>query len=249
MILIRKLNIRGIPRDFLIATSAVLIAVVGLGSVCSVQIPRIEFVSSEPKAFIQYMGAQRVAIGDVLAGQLWLFGPDPLFLPTEWNFGVMDAVPTGIGGLSSSDAYLPAETLLKEVSFVRLWDSEVSVVTSSDLLAYQLGNRFSGLGIVSGPAERARGPDLGHYRVYSLEEEAYVGEGMLPESYDAIMDATLWDPVHFAVQVGSAGFVGTPLMMNASGSEQIDQALKTFVLQADLRFQLKKGYYRIDFEP
>lgn len=245
--MISKLKRQKISLGLLAGIGIALVLFVAFVCVCSVRLPRLGVAYHVPKPFIQCIGEHQVVLASALADQMGALGSDALFLPTKWNYGIEGSSLRAVGN-PAQDAYLPEETLLDKVAFVQLWEDELGVVVPADLLAYKLGNAFAGMGGVDTPIHDNT-LDLGHYRVYSFAGEAYVHGGVLPQSYDSIMEATLWGPAHFIVHMDSNGFVGAPLMMSASGSEQIDEALKAFVLGKDLQFQLKKGYYRIDFEP
>lgn len=71
----------------------------------------------------------------------------------------------------------------------------------------------------------------------------------LPASMDEVLDATLWVPVSFQVQVLNASWVGEAFMVNSSGSEQVDKVLRSFVRRLDLVVGLPDGYYRLEISP
>lgn len=208
----------------------------------------VPFESRPAQPLICYVGALDSSTQSTLCEQSLILAPDPLFLPTAYNYGSRSAAfllgePLSFGDVLS----LGPELLLGEVDFITEYQGGGYYAPRSvDLVSVDFGGLLSGLGrecLVSGESvERA-----GIFRLYRRGDLELVQD--LPASMDEVLDATLWVPVSFQVQVLNASWVGEAFMVNSSGSEQVDKVLRGFVRRLDLVVGLPDGYYRLEISP
>lgn len=215
----------------------------------SLEIPKESLSAQAPRPFIRYVGLLSASLRGALYDQSLVSDPDPLFLPTHYNYGVEDFVPIRALRVVPDEDHelLDAELLLGEVNFMAEYQGGGYYIPRPiDLLSVDFSPPFGSFGQVECSQPEGSG-DVGVYRFYQNEEIVMVG--VLPGSMDEVLDATLWMPVNFKVQVENASWVGEALMVNSSGSEQVDRILQSFVRESDLAARLGDGYYRIEISP
>lgn len=203
---------------------------------------------SSTQPLIRYLGVLDPSAPNALYEQSLIADPDPLFLSTMYNYGVDWSNPVSLRQLSVEDtAFLAPELLLGTVDFiVEYRGGEYYMPRPLDLMSEPLVSPFGVFGRES-PSPRDSVERVGVVRLYRDEVLLFVED--LPMSMDEVLDATLWMPVSFRVQVLNASWVGEAFMVDSSGSEQVDRVLQSFVRQLDLAARLNDGYYRLEIAP
>mgnify|MGYP005839490847 CR=1 FL=1 len=204
--------------------------------------------SGSVQPLIRYVGTLDASARGTLYEQSLVLAPDPLFLPTVHNYGTRSVASFSEGAFSLGNVDpLGPELLLGEIAFIAEYQGGgYYAPRSADLVSVDFGGLLTGLG-----GERPVPGQLvtrsGLFRLY--DGSTLVLVQALPESIDDVLGATLWMPVNFRVQVLNASWVGEALMVNSSGSEQVDKVLRGFVQRLDLAVSLDDGYYRLEISP
>ena len=204
--------------------------------------------SKPGQPLIRYVGVLDGSVRGALYDQSFILDPDPLFLPTLYNYGIEPIAITSTEPLSVGEPVpLGPELLLGEVDFIEKYQGRGYYAPRSfDLISIDCARPFEGFGR-EGPLPRNPDERVGVFRLYYGDRLLLVQD--LPVSLDDVLDTTLWMPVSFRVQVLNVSWVGEAFMVNSSGSEQVDKVLRGFVGQLDLAVGLSDGYYRLEFSP
>lgn len=181
--------------------------------------------------------------------QLWLFDPEPLFLPTRWN-AVDVAQIQGQDGQQGSlhIDYGPQWMFEGERLAPRIGPERERAVTAVDLLQDDGGRKFAGFGRqsissvvpLSGLVVEVRSADTGELQWRERLEGASVGAM-----------AFTGEPMEIVVAVGPLGVVGAPVGPTAAGPAGDGATAWRFAVLRELRLgaRLEPGFYRVVVGP
>lgn len=193
--------------------------------------------------FVQFAGAGTGATDQVLRERVDLFDSNPLFFPTEWNYGQrplparLRRQPGQVFG-SFDPIMTPADQKLK------LYGAETTPAPEklSDVLAQGNEAPFAGFGQV----DVARSPLLaraGFLEIRDLKDSkpiiAQDLNGFSPPRSD-------YAPMEFLLLISSSGVVGEPVLMSGSGWDEVDTFFRSYLVKTlRLGERLNPGHYRV----
>ncbi len=193
--------------------------------------------------FVRVAGSGLGVANQVLREQAELMDPNPLFFPTEWNYGqrpLGEALRRQPGQMFGSfePNYMFGEQNLKN------YGSETVVVPERlvDVLAQGNEAPFAGMGRVD-------------VRRQALEERSGFLEICDLISGKEIMAQSLmllspprsdFAPMEFLAVVSSAGLVGEPVLVVGSGWEEVDSFFRSYLVKSfRIGERLNPGRYRV----
>jgi hypothetical protein len=206
-----------------------------------------ETVAEQPEPFVKLASSGQGTDDRVLAERAEFFDPTPLFIPTDRNFG-QGPLPARVvrqPGQVFDD--IPPNFTFKENT---LANYAVGYQTAAESVPEILerGNEvpFAGFGQV----DSTRRPVAD--RAAFIEVKA-LNTGSLVMSED-LAGATLphpgFAPVEFLAVVGDAGLVGDPVLTAGSGVEEVDSAIREFLVKTfRLGDRLAPGHYVVSVGP
>lgn len=197
-----------------------------------------------PVSFAQLQGAN----GD----EALLLDPMPLYLPTSWNAaqGVrpessLREPGNAFSGYEAKFVFPETEVNLNLPSPIQLPESPTAAIRSCDWSAPFFG--FGQKDFPEKPLERRGAFIEVHQASDGQKVIAQASEDFPPP---AAMD---WQPLEFLVAMEPGGIIGTPYLLNSSGSENIDHFFQEFLLNrwraGDRLSKLAPGIYRIYIGP
>lgn len=186
------------------------------------------------------------AAGDLLREQAEYFDPTPLFFPTPQNFG-QDRVIAGLGRKPSAGFadFGPSFRFTEKLGAYGL-SADAAPQRPEDLLTFADEAPFAGMGradFVVAPLPP---------RSAFVEVKSLMGGGLVYRQ--AITDVALpqaeFAPLEFLLLVSANGIVGEPLITTNSGSEQVDQFFRDYLVKS-LRIgeRLPPGKYAVCVGP
>lgn len=193
--------------------------------------------------FVRVAGAGAGAANQILREQAELMDPNPLFFPTEWNFGQrplgegLRRQPGQVFG-SFEPNYAFGEQNLKG------YGSETVVVPErlADVVAQGNEAPFAGMGQIDVPsaslAERS-----GFLEIRDMVSGKTIAAQSLMNLLSPRSD---FAPMEFLAVVSSAGLVGEPILVTGSGWEEVDSFFRSYLVKSfRLGERLNPGRYRI----
>ena len=188
------------------------------------------------------------ADGSRVAEQLKLRDPTPLYLPTEWNSGVVQpsmaletAPGTSFESIQPKYFFDPADTGLRFSETMSVPDSAIQTVDR--FMTTNGYHEFSRTQIPAVPLQDRAG----------LVEISRAGDGrkvLREELVGEPIFATLAAPIEMLVAIDSAGRVGQPAITSSSGDATTDSRGMEILLDAKpLGALLDPGIYRILLGP
>lgn len=205
--------------------------------------------------FLAYPEADRTDSHQLIAEQGLLFDTTPVFLPTQWNYkgqqgeSQMSKMFTQIEKENPPfDTFGPSITL-KEIDLmevVGLPDPRPS--RPSDLLEREYWNSFAGFG--ASPDTIPLGERSSYFKIVDMQSGYVVGSITLTDAIDPSLDIPPLNPITFLIYVDKWGLVGSPLLLNTSGSDNLDLTLRKFTAsEVFSQTVLKPGYYKVLIGP
>ncbi|HEY4300076.1 MAG TPA: hypothetical protein VGM73_04330 [Candidatus Didemnitutus sp.] len=210
------------------------------------QLPTV--VVAPPKtAFVKLVNGDREGADRVIAEQAEYFDPTPLFIPTSHNYG-QGPLPARVvrqPGQIFND--IPPYLTFRERTLANYAFSYQSAAASvPDVLEQGNEAPFVGFGQVDGtwsPISQR----VAYISVKALKTGETVFGRSLP---DLKLPRAEFAPMDFLALVDNSGFVGEPLMTSGSGSEEIDGAVRDYLMRKlRLGDRLPPGRYVVSVGP
>ena len=237
---IGKIDIR---RRVWIGLAFAVVATLGWWAWTRAKKEAVAIVAKSPQPFVRWIGAGATAGNAVLREQTQLFDPQPLFFPTEWNYGER-ALPESVRRQPGQVFGSFGASLIFGEQSLKAYGTEAMAAPERLADVVVQGNEapFDGMGQVDvqRPALETRGAFL------EVEELAQ-GKIIVHQSLNGLDVPGLdFSPAEFLVVVGIAGVVGDPIVVNGSGREDIDILLRAFLVKTfRLGERLNPGRYRV----
>lgn len=180
---------------------------------------------------------------DLLLEQAFLSDSAPLFLPTRWNSAFAPVVRALEQRPPELFDLFPARFSYGEGDF-----GLRAIETEEPELNVALLDALGGTPYLPFGRESVGAPSLTR-RFASLEvarpgEEVVLVE-VLPEEDAPAGAGQFWRPAEFLVHVENVGVVGEPILLEGSGVEEIDQALREGIRSILRERMLDSGYFRV----
>ena len=196
---------------------------------------------------VSYLNLEGVhAANKVVKEKLALFDSKPLFLATHWNY---NEAPQE-SGLKASSLFplYPFVLKLNDEIFDQVLSPLSAKIQPKDLLKPKYWNFFSAFGQEPqgsiGLQKRA-----GYLKVIDLNKgESIYEQVILAEDVQALSIPTLETTVEFLILIGKQGPIGLPMLVQSSGEQSTDNALKAFLKGDNFLFR-SKGYYEVQIGP
>ena len=179
-----------------------------------------------------------------------LFDSEPLFLPTIWNYASL-LKPLSLQEESSPlfEPFSPLITL--KDSFLQQETAKNSLVenlTPIEVLKQDKWNYFSSFG------EKAftlisLSKRLGFLEVVDMHTGATVYQEEITEHIEGLIEQPLWEPVSFSLIITPIGVKGIPFLLQGSGADTVNQAIKAHLLRPFYLAHLPRGYYKATIGP
>lgn len=210
------------------------------------QLPQISQIYN-PEPFVKLVAGDREGASRVLAEQAEFFDPTPLFIPTARNFG-QGPLPARVlrqpGDIFND---IPANLTFKERALANYafgYQSEAASVP--DILEQGNEAPFAGFGRVDG-----EWTIIPQRVAYVAIKSINTGQEVMGQALPGLkLPGSEFAPVDFLALVGNSGFIGEPLMTSGSGSEEVDAAVRKYLVQ-NLRLgdRLAPGQYVVSVGP
>lgn len=232
----------------------VVVAAASLLRLPSAPLPRGDLTPAAPAVSLD-LARGNAERGARLQEELELRDPAPLFLPSRWS-SARAALPAGVlrepgttvgvfppklvfgergpeisfpaAAAVPADALTAVEAIERAPGFRQLSRRELQISPLRDRLARLVVSEAGGRGA------------------------PVIMEDLKPAGTDeeTLLRRQLWSPIEALVAVTSAGLIGEPAVVSASGSEQVDDWAVAFLSgPARLGARLKPGFYRIVLGP
>ena len=207
----------------------------------------IEF--REPSLRIPIRAQDRVH--PVIWEQSLLFDSAPLFMPTEWNVSARTDNLYEVERLTPLFSFFPAQISLTDS---RLQPVPHTVAESDlpdsprDLLTegfWQLFRTLERGKLIPGKAVLRDG----FVRVIDWQNHELRLHEPLELDLVENLGRPLWNPVEIAVDIDGANLVGQPLLLQGSGSQEIDEAITEAVTTPEFLGKLRSGYFKVEAGP
>lgn len=199
-----------------------------------------------PPALVQFSPSQTDHGQSWLAEQTLLFDSAPLFLPTRWNTS-QPTPPAALTRKQTGDPF-PAPEPVLSIDQVSLPPDEVALAAqnqkSDELLRPAYWSPFHGFGL--GPQATITPIPTGiGLQAVAMNSGETVVNLRLPVTHPALVETSLWSPAVFTILVDEAGAIGSPMLMESSFDERVDDALRDLLRTLDWTSLVPFGYYRV----
>ena len=205
-----------------------------------------------PSSFVTY---PKTDIQQVIVEQAWLYDTAPVFLPTTWNYSGqrgenrINEVFTQIKKMDPPfDTFKPNITLNK-IDFMEvaaLPDSSLN--RPSDLLQNEYWNFFSRFGKT--PEITALDRRTGHFKIIDMQSGYVIDDISLVDDIETPLDIPPLNPITFLIYIDKWGSIGSPMLLNTSGDDNLDLALRQFTAYHLFgKTPPKSGYYKVLIGP
>lgn len=169
---------------------------------------------------------------------------EPLFLPTNLNFGApVFELPRSGGEFANASRESPMEAMKTfEVSFSLKGSQAIPMEffahnrAFADFMRVDSGAMFSDANAADAQME-----------IFSAGEGRVVGSASADLDFDT--GGQLWSPVKITLVVAEDGAISPPLIASGSGLEDLDAAIVSYLKKNIHTFRLKQGMYVITFSP
>ena len=201
---------------------------------------------------VDWVGEKTTGSESVLGVQLALFDPEPLFLPTRWNYASVENLVRDIrepGEIFST--YEPQLKVKPLASPPGLIVNPAGLESPKEAAATFPAPYLAGFGQVD-PTYAQVQQRLAVIEVRSLATGEIVSRETVPVSAAAAPgDWPWWDPFEALVTVDPTGVLGLPLVpWPGSGTEVVDSFFRGYLRTAmHLDLKLKPGTYRVLIGP
>ena len=196
-----------------------------------------------PQPFVRLVSTAGTGANAVLREQTQLFDPQPLFFPTEWNYG-QRALPQSVRRQPGQVFGSFGANLIFGEESLKAYGTEAIAVPDRLADVVVQGNEapFDGMGQidVQRPALAAR---EGFIEVRELDR----GRIIVAQALNGLkMSGADFSPAEFLVVVGIAGMIGEPIVVSGSGREEVDFLLRSYLVKTfRLGERLNPGRYRV----
>ena len=207
-----------------------------------------EAVADFPPAMVQFVDLAEGSSHPIFREQAVFYDSAPLFLPTAWNYSsTVGGQMRRQGNASIFRAYPENITLggpeLQPVAGTESLDVEKPL----DALKEEYWDFFPDFGKEIGVSSASSGPP-GSLIIVDFRTGETVHSATLPEELRELADQHFW-PVQFLLNVDATGPVGEALMLQGSGIESVDVALRAYVNRPFFTSGLGAGYYKVVIGP
>ena len=202
----------------------------------------------ETKRPAVYLATSQSEIGDeILRERARYLDPTPLFFPTEWNYGHV--------ALSDDMKRQPGQIFeLLDAKFIfddqmtKSYGAEQNQLSGrlSDVAASGSEAPFAGIGRVEITPPVLSDRD-GFLEIENLKD----GKTIVSQALEAIPGIRPdFAPLEFLVSVSPGGLVAEPILINASGREEMEVLLRTYLAKSfRVGERLEPGKYRVLIGP
>jgi hypothetical protein len=199
-----------------------------------------------PPPFVKLVDGQGTT-DRVLIERAEYFDPTPLFIPTDKNYGQGPLPAWVVPQPGQIFGDIPANLTVNEnnlANYAGGYQSEAESLL--DLLARGNEAPFAGFGRVDSPLH-ALPARAGFIEVKALSTGNLVISESIP---DGALQRSDFVPVEFLTVVNSAGLVGEPMLTAGSGREEVDSAIRDFLVKTyRLGDRLAPGQYVVSVGP
>jgi hypothetical protein len=200
-----------------------------------------------PDTFVKLAGGGAGTSDRVLLERAEYFDPTPLFIPTDKNFGQGPLPARVVPQPGQVFADIPPNFTVNENNLANYAGGyQAETESLPDIL--ERGNEapFAGFGRVDSALPPLEG------RVAFIEVKALItGDLVMSQSLDGVkLPRRDFAPVQFLAVVGNAGLVGNPMLTAGSGWEDVDSAIRDFLVKTyRLGDRLAPGQYVVSVGP
>lgn len=209
-------------------------------------LPSSPVPGASPEAFVKIVGMEEGAGGRTMEERAEYFDPTPLFLPTgrSYHQGELPARVVRQPGQVFTD-FSPklnfAETALPEYGLT----GQDTAAGLGEVLNSGNSAPFAGFGQMD-RMEASLPPRSGYIEAKALKN----GNLSISEGLDSIELPADYPPVEFIVTVVAAGLAGDPVLHVSSGREEVDLALREFLIKHyRIGERLTPGRYAVTMGP
>ncbi len=207
-----------------------------------------EAVADFPPAMVQFADLAEGSSHPIFREQAIFYDSAPLFLPTSWNYSItVGWQMREQGNASIFSAYPENITLASPVLQPVSGTESLDVERALDTLKGEYWDFFPAFGKESGVPSASAGT-LGLLTIVNYRTRETVRSATLPEELRGLSDLHFW-PVQFLLNVDATGPVGEALMLQGSGNESVDMALRAYVNRPFFTSGLGAGYYKVNIGP
>ncbi len=200
-----------------------------------------------PKPAVVFNSPKQKTPG-IMRDQALLADTEPLFLPTALNYGARAPLVRLAEPEPSPFSAYALEVKLSQADFLGDARREASLPSvERALLGGQDAAVFAALG--QDREDRTALPGRGGaVRVVDVSTGKVVLERTLPD-VAPFAGQPLWVPAEFLVTVMEDGIATRPLQTLGSGQDEVDDALRRWILGSDIGRALRPGTYRLEAGP
>lgn len=201
-----------------------------------------------PPAIVQFTDLAEGSSHPIFREQAVFYDSAPLFLPTSMNYSsTVGGQIRRQGSTSIFSAYPENITLKIPVLKPIAGTDSLDVEKPIDALKREYWDFFSDFGKESGIPSTSVGPS-GLLVIVDLQTRQTVRSETLPEELRGLTDLHFW-PVQFLLNIDVTGPVGEALMLQGSGEESVNEALRAYVNRPFFTSDLEAGYYKVVIGP
>ncbi len=200
-----------------------------------------------PDAFIHYPPAGEEF--GVLREQALLLDSAPLFFPTAWNeAGDYDGISPQVKERELFPPF-PEIITLRNDELRPVPDAfEKGAPGARTALKAEYWNFFSRFG--EQPRTPVKLPERsGYLEIYRLADNSLIRREVMPPSWSLPEGAGLWTPAEFLAAVDPTGLAAPPLLIQGTGHEEADTALRAYFQRPFFFAGFDPGYYKIILGP
>ena len=196
-----------------------------------------------PQPFVRLIGADAAGGNAVLREQTQLFDPQPLFFPTEWNYG-QRALPGSVRRQPGQVFGSFGANLVFGEQTLKAYGTEATAAPERLADVVVQGNEapLDGMGQVD-----VQRPALASREGFLEVQEFQRGKTFVSQALNGLnIPRVDFSPAEFLVVVGIAGLVGEPIVVSGSGREDIDVLLRSYLVKTfRIGERLNPGRYRV----
>ena len=207
-----------------------------------------EVVAVIAPAMVQFVDLAEGTSHQIFREQAVFYDSAPLFLPTSWNYSsTVGGQMRQQGNVSIFSTY-PENITLGSLELQPVSGTEsLEVEKPLDVLKGEYWDFFPAFGKESGVPSASDGSS-GLLMIVDFRTGETVRSATLPEELRDLADQHFW-PVQFLLNVDATGPVGEALMLQGSGIESVDVALRAYVNSPFFTSGLVSGYYKVVIGP
>lgn len=203
----------------------------------------VETKVAGPGSSVELTRLDGSATDAVLREEAILLDPTPMFLPTEWS-SAQNALPASlIRRPGRGFENYPEKLSFQESGLVVAMPDVQSPGSPVDaLLSAGVHAPFAGMGRADWEGDKL----AARTAVIEVARASDGGRVYAKALAEAEIPASGWQPLEFLVAIGPAGLVGTPVIMQRSGREEVDRFFQNYLAKTlRLGERLPPGSYRV----